>query len=34
MVDTCIAALEVRGVPRRDMHADAFYAATPAGATR
>jgi CDP-4-dehydro-6-deoxyglucose reductase/ferredoxin-NAD(P)+ reductase (naphthalene dioxygenase ferredoxin-specific) len=34
MVDTCIAALEARGVPRRDMHADAFYAATPAGATR
>ena len=32
MVDTCIAALEARGVPRRDMHADAFYAATPAGA--
>jgi CDP-4-dehydro-6-deoxyglucose reductase/ferredoxin-NAD(P)+ reductase (naphthalene dioxygenase ferredoxin-specific) len=33
MVDTCIAALEARGVPRRDMHADAFYAAAPAGAT-
>jgi CDP-4-dehydro-6-deoxyglucose reductase/ferredoxin-NAD(P)+ reductase (naphthalene dioxygenase ferredoxin-specific) len=33
MVDTCIAVLEARGVPRRDMHADAFYAATPAGAT-
>jgi len=33
MVDTCIAALEARGVPRRDMHADAFYAATPTGAT-
>jgi CDP-4-dehydro-6-deoxyglucose reductase/ferredoxin-NAD(P)+ reductase (naphthalene dioxygenase ferredoxin-specific) len=33
MVETCIAALEARGVARRDMHADAFYAATPAGAT-
>jgi CDP-4-dehydro-6-deoxyglucose reductase/ferredoxin-NAD(P)+ reductase (naphthalene dioxygenase ferredoxin-specific) len=33
MVDTCIAALESRGVARRDMHADAFYAAPPAAAT-
>jgi CDP-4-dehydro-6-deoxyglucose reductase/ferredoxin-NAD(P)+ reductase (naphthalene dioxygenase ferredoxin-specific) len=33
MVDTCIAALEARGVARRDMHADAFYAAPPAAAT-